>query len=540
MDLNTLIKTFLNENKTFLVGYIILMLAYPISSVILPKYYGKILEDLKSDQPLRIREAVFFILISNIMFVALDKCDAIFIPKLQAYIRTNVVQVIIQTYEDKYQEQEIGRLMAKIIRLPLVVQNLARQIRNYIIPIGLILVITVIQFARVRPSLGVFFAGILIGTTVAFIPALKRALSIAMDSNSDSDDVHELISELFDNILDIYGSNTYETEIKNLEKRQEENIQTYQKTFTYTNNLRTIFNLINLAWVIIMLAYVYKLYKSNIISLGNMVSVVITCGYIMNELGGFVGEMPDFIFNLGIFLNANHYIRNLDLTEYNRDIQPENYKNTGSVKFDNVTIQYEGKSPIINDFNLDIKPGESIAFMGQIGSGKSTLVKAMMKLLKITSGTIYINGYDIKNLPPSLVRSWIFYVGQNPVAFNRTFYENITYGVLGISKEKIQGLIQDYGLSNFFSGIDMDTMVGRKGSFLSGGQRMVMFLLRILLNQNKKIIILDEPTSSLDKATSELIIELIRKMTYGKTLIIVSHDPNISSIVDKTINIGSK
>lgn len=538
MDLTTLIKNFLKDNKGFLAGYLLFMLAYPISSVYLPQYYGQILEELKNDQQLRLREAIFLIIVSNAMFVALDKCDAIFIPKLQAYIRTNVVQVIIRTYEDKYQEQELGNLMAKIIRLPLVVRDIARQIRNYIIPIGIILMLTVVRFARVHASLGVFFAGILGITVIAFIPTLKHALSIAMESNDDSDDMHELIAELFDNILDIYGSNTYETEIKNLEKRQEESIQAYQKTFNYTNKLRTVFNLVNLAWVIIMLAYVYKLYKSNVITLGDMVSVVITCGYIMNELGGLVGEMPDFIFNLGIFMNANKYISTLDLTQYEtRDINPEDYTNTGSVKFDNVTIKYGDKDPVIKNFNLTINSGERVAFMGKIGSGKSTLVKAMMKLLKISDGAIYVNGCDIANLEPSTVRSWIFYVGQTPAAFNRTFYENITYGTTGVSRETVENLIAKYDLSKFFTGITMDTIVGRKGSFLSGGQRMVMFLLRILLNVNKKIIILDEPTSSLDEDTGKLIRNLIQTMTIGKTVIIVSHDPIMSTIVDRTIKL---
>ena len=541
MDLSDLIKIFLKDNKKFLLAYVLLMLAYPISSVYLPKYYGKLLEELKNEQPLQIKNVIILIVVSNIMFVALDKCDSIFMPKLQAYIRTNIVHTIIRAYEDKYQEQEIGKLMAKIVRLPLVIRDLTRQIRNYVIPICLILILTTFRFARIHTSLGVFFSGIFIGTFFAFIPALKRALYIAMKSDSDSDDVHELISELFDNILDIYGSNTVEDEIKNLEQIQTENIEAYQKTFTYTNTLRTAFNMVNLIWVVIMLAYVYKLYKSQIISLGDMVSVVVTCGYIMNELGGLVAEMPDFIYNLGIFLGANNYINSLDLGEYTETTQDDIKKysnNTGTITFDNVTVKYEDKKPTVQNFNLDIKPGERIAFIGKIGSGKSTLVKAMLKLLKITEGKIYVNGYDIQDIQPSIVRSWIFYVPQNPAAFNRTFYENITYGNRNVDKQTVENMIREYGLSNFFTGINMDTMVGRKGSFFSGGQRMVMFLLRISLNNHKKIIVLDEPTSSLDSDTSEIILKLIQKMTKHKTVIIVSHDPSISSFVDKTIEIG--
>ncbi len=205
--------------------------------------------------------------------------------------------------------------------------------------------------------------------------------------------------------------------------------------------------------------------------------------------------------------------------------------------FKDVGIAYGDKN-VIENFNLSIQPGECIALTGKIGAGKSSLVKALLKLLPYT-GEIYVDGKNTSTLDPSSVRAQVLYVRQNPLPFNRTLYENIVYGNETVTKSQISELFDMYDLHGFFRH-GLDTRVGKKGGKLSGGQKMVMFLLRIIIQKKKKIVVVDEPTSSLDPATASKIIEIIRDVTQKQTTIIITHDEKVSAIADRIIVVGPK
>jgi ABC-type bacteriocin/lantibiotic exporter with double-glycine peptidase domain len=206
----------------------------------------------------------------------------------------------------------------------------------------------------------------------------------------------------------------------------------------------------------------------------------------------------------------------------------------GSISFENISIIYD-KKEILKNFSLNIKPRESIIILGKIGSGKSSLIKSLLKLIKF-NGNIYIDGVNTKNISITDIRSGILYIRQNPLPFNRTFYENVMYGIENITKTDVDKIFLKYNLKTFFDK-DLNAKVGRKGNNLSGGQRMIMFLLRILIHDNKKIIILDEPTSSLDDDTSIIIMNIIKDIVKNQTTIIITHDTRLSNIVDRIIKL---
>ena len=531
MNVNQLIIEFLRDNKMYLVGYIIFMLAYPITSVLLPKYYGQIVDELKNDKPLSFKIVVFLLIGVNIMYLVLDRLDNVFIPKLQSYVKTNIVQVILQNYKDKFEEQELGKLISKIVKLPIIIRDLVRQIHNYIVPMSLILLFIPIRYFMIDRSLGIMVLTSMIVSFIVLIPITKDCLELSSTMEKDNENSNEHISELFDNLLDIYSMDTYDEEIKNLEKQQQESISVYKKTFNCTNKLRGIMNAFALATFLGSFVYAYQLYRQNKINLGNMISTAVTSMYIIGKIGSLSGEAPDLIFNIGAYHRISKYLYSMDNL---KPVKKEKYQvKHGEITFKDVGIKY-GNKKVINNFNLNIKPKDSVVIIGKIGSGKSSLIKALLKLTPYT-GNIYLDGQDISELDPSAVRSQILFVRQNPIPFNRTLYENIVYGNKHVTKNHVINLFDKYNLTSFFNH-NLDDKVGRKGDKLSGGQRQMIFLLRILLSK-KPIIILDEPTSSLDSESANYVLKILKDILNTRTVILITHDDKIGQTMNNKITI---
>ena len=199
----------------------------------------------------------------------------------------------------------------------------------------------------------------------------------------------------------------------------------------------------------------------------------------------------------------------------------------GVIEVRNVSYQYSQKNKIaLNNVSLKIQPGEKIAFVGHSGSGKSTMAKLLTKFLPLTIGSITINGDDIRQLSLKEIKRNIFFIPQNPRLFNRTLYHNITYSIKNPpSAKEIISVLENYKLDvvkKIFKE-KMNQPVGVDGSLLSGGQRQIVWLLRAMFNLSP-IIVMDEPTASLDPKLKRQMIEIIKKITVGKTVILISHD----------------
>jgi ABC-type multidrug transport system fused ATPase/permease subunit len=536
MNVNKLIGNFLRKNQGFLLSYILFMLAYPLTSVLLPKYYGQLFDDLKEGRKLKYKQPLVLLLVTNAMYTILDKIDSVFLPKLQAYVRTHIVRVVLENYKDKFQEQETGILISKIIKLPIVIRDLARQVRNYIVPIVLIVIAAVGRFMVIDRRLGAFaIVGVLILLAV-LIPYGRRCIRIAANVDHEADTIHEDIAELFDNLMDIYSMGTYDKEMAGLDRNQDEVIKRYQRSYDSTNNLRCAMNALGIVVFVSLSVYGYHLYKMDQIDLTDMLNVVLTSKYIIGKMGSFAGELPDMLFNLGTYMRSQEFLGQIAKNGEGQATETFQFPK-GQIVFKDVGIVYGDKN-VVQDFNLSIQPGECIALTGKIGAGKSSLVKGLLKLIPYT-GNIYVDGKDISTMDPSSVRSQVLYVRQNPLPFNRTLYENIVYGNETVTKRQVADLFDKYDLHSFFRH-DLDALVGKKGGRLSGGQKMVMFLLRIIIQRKKKVVVIDEPTSSLDPVTASKIIEIIRDVTRKQTTIIITHDKRVSDIADRVLVVGAK
>ena len=197
----------------------------------------------------------------------------------------------------------------------------------------------------------------------------------------------------------------------------------------------------------------------------------------------------------------------------------------GAVSFEHVSLRYPNADrDAVSDFNLDVKPGESIALVGLSGSGKTSVVSMLPRFWNPTSGRILIDGVDAKDVTLSSLRSQIAIVSQDVVLFDGTIRENIAYAMPDVSEEALAGAVEAASLKDFIESLPLglDTPVGEAGSRLSGGQKQRISIARAIL-RNTPILILDEATSALDSESETAVKAALDRLMKERTTFIVAH-----------------
>ncbi|GAA5206120.1 ABC transporter ATP-binding protein [Microbacterium kyungheense] len=197
----------------------------------------------------------------------------------------------------------------------------------------------------------------------------------------------------------------------------------------------------------------------------------------------------------------------------------------GHVELQHVTHRYAGADrDAVHDVSLDIEPGETVAFVGSSGSGKSTMLNLVLGFVRPTAGRIVLDGQDMQDLDLRTVRRSVSVVPQESVLFEGTIRENIAYGLDDVSDERLRDALRDANAAEFVDTLPdgWDTVVGERGARLSGGQRQRLAIARALV-RDPRILLLDEATSALDPESEELVKEALNRLMKGRTTLVVAH-----------------
>ena len=196
----------------------------------------------------------------------------------------------------------------------------------------------------------------------------------------------------------------------------------------------------------------------------------------------------------------------------------------GEVKYNNVTFGYNKSVPVVIDANITIRPGETVALVGQSGSGKSTMADLLPRFYDVDKGQITVDGIDVRDLTVHDLRSYMGNVNQEAILFNDSFYNNITFGVKDATMEQVIAAAKVANAHEFIMASEhgYDTNIGDRGCRLSGGQRQRVSIARAIL-KNPPILILDEATSALDSESEHLVQEALDRLMKDRTTLIIAH-----------------
>jgi len=209
----------------------------------------------------------------------------------------------------------------------------------------------------------------------------------------------------------------------------------------------------------------------------------------------------------------------------------------GEVEFRNVSFHYsDDPTPVLEEINLRAHAGQTIAFVGETGAGKSTLVKLISRFYDPTNGAILVDGIDIRAVTQNSLRRQMGVVLQDPFLFSGTIRDNIGYGALDAADDAIIAAAQAVGAHEFILKLEKgyETLVGEGGAILSGGQKQLISFARALL-ADPRVLILDEATSSVDTQTERIIQSALERLFKGRTSFVIAHRLSTITRADKIV-----
>jgi ABC-type multidrug transport system fused ATPase/permease subunit len=208
----------------------------------------------------------------------------------------------------------------------------------------------------------------------------------------------------------------------------------------------------------------------------------------------------------------------------------------GEIRFEHVYFKYNEDEPVLEDFSLNIRAGETLALVGHTGSGKSSIAKLIARFYEFQEGQILVDGRDIRTLDLESYRSFLGIVTQTPFLFDGTVAENIRYGGHDASDEDVLSVARQVGGGDWLDSLPngLETQVGERGASLSMGQRQLVALARVML-QDPSIFILDEATASVDPLTETLIQEGLEEVMKRRTSIVIAHRLSTIKHADRII-----
>lgn len=276
--------------------------------------------------------------------------------------------------------------------------------------------------------------------------------------------------------------------------------------------------------IFFILWYGATLVQDGKMTIGQLVSFISYTAII----GGAIGSLGNFYTEIVTALGGTERIREIlaESTEVNVPVQVARIPVKGHIVFNNVKFEYPSRPDVsvLKGIELDIRPGQKVALVGQSGSGKSTIASLLIRLYPLQEGQVTLDGVDINSIDLSSYRAVFATVPQEVLLFGGTIRENIRYGRPDATDEQV---IEAAKISNSWEFIQsfpdgLDTIVGERGIKLSGGQRQRIAIARAVL-RNPDVLILDEATSSLDAESEKLVQEALDRLLEGRTAIIIAH-----------------
>ena len=439
-------------------------------------------------------------------------------------IRTKLFSKIISFKMSYYNKSSVGRLVTRTVNDMETIASIFSQ-GLFMIVADLILmfsVLSVMLILSLKLSLIIFLVlpFILVATRL-FQMAMKVAFNQVRNEVAN---LNSFVQERLSGIKEIQIFNRQLIEYDNFKKINERHKQAWLKTVWYNSIFFPISEISTSITVglIVWYAGFNNIAVENSISLGTIFLFIQLSQMLFRPLRQIADKFNTL--QMGM-VAANRVFKILDTEEFVNDFGKIKSKSIkGNILFDKVNFGYDKDNIIIKNLSLKIKKGERIAIVGPTGSGKSTIIKLILRFFELNSGKINIDDVNIKDYSLKNLRSQISLVSQDIFLFADSIYNNISLFNKEISDKDVEVAAKEIGILDFINNLPggFNYNVKERGVMLSEGQRQLISFLRAYVS-NPKILILDEATSSIDSRTEQLIQYATNKIIEGKTSIIIAH-----------------
>ena len=450
-------------------------------------------------------------------------------------IRNKLFSKIISFKMSYYNKSSIGRLVTRTVNDMETIASIFSQGLFMIIAdlILMLSVLTVMVILSLKLSIIIFLIlPFIIVATRLFQMAMKVAFNQVRNEVAN---LNSFVQERLSGMKEIQIFNRQKIEYENFKNINDRHKQAWLKTVWYNSIFFPISEISTSITIGLLVWYAgfNNIADENSISLGTIFLFIQLSQMLFRPLRQIADKFNTL--QMGM-VAANRVFKILDTDEFVKDTGTNLDEVKGEIIFDKVNFSYEVNNPIIKNLSIEIKSGERVAIVGPTGSGKSTIIKLILRFFEINSGKIYVDGTSIEKFSLKNLRSQISLVSQDIFLFADSIYNNISLFKKNISKDKIENAAKEIGILEFINKLPggFNYNVKERGVMLSEGQRQLISFLRAYVS-NPKILILDEATSSIDSKTEQLIQYATNKIIEGKTSIIIAHRLSTILNADKII-----
>ncbi len=455
------------------------------------------------------------------------------VRKIEHNLRSCLIQKLQSLSISFHRNNSSGKLLSKIMRDCENIESIMSQLFRTAFTIIVDSLIAIVITMKKSPIVLLFFLGVIPLEIIALRSLKKKIKKENTDFRSEIEETQSEVSEMLELIPVTRAHGLQNREITKMGKR----LDAIMNVGYQLDKSTWIFAAIS--WVIMQVSQLaclaftgYLAYKKKI-TVGEVVLYQTYFSQIAGQVNSLFNIYPQITKGLESINSVSEVLTD-DRYEINNKIIPITDLK-GKVEFRDIKYKYEdGASYVLDDFSVTVNPGESIAFVGGSGAGKSTILNLLIGFDRPQSGKILIDGINMTNLDLTEFRKQIAVVPQNTILFSGTIRDNIAYGSDNVSDLEIKKVLEDVGLWNIVNGLPdgMYSHLGVHGSKLSGGQKQRISIARALL-RDPKIIIFDEATSALDSKSEKQVQKAVDKMMKHCTTFLVAHRLSTIKNADK-------
>lgn len=539
-----LIHEFIMKHKYVVGLYVIYLCIIPLKDIGVPHLFGKLVSSIENKtsllEPLMWLFAISIIV--NLGYSLLDYLEVELNPQLHAFVREKIVRHIMARTSENVEDIEAGVLVTKLLKIPTALGRYMNQWKYTFIPLIVLSIAAITYFSYYNVILGVLLAALIVVCMVVMYACIKTCFKPAYQSEKMISTIFEQVDDLFRNLTDVTNASEEDNEFSRMSDIEKVYRRYIKDTLVCSLKLRFLLVPFNTLYFATFIYICYTQVKSNKMKAATFVALVIILFRVFNTVWDISGTLNDTTIRWGLLRQSLDVING-----YGKGQQPHGagtisdalggtMSGGGSgIEMKGIYFSY-GHKQILSNFDLTVGRNESMVLVGSNGAGKTTILKLLLKQIRPDRGEISYNGTPYSALTAAALRQHIGYVPQNPVLFNRTVFENITYGLPNVSRNDVDSLVTSLKLDAMFASFPkgLDTPCGKYGASLSGGQRQVIYILRTIL-RNPDIVLMDEPTASIDQHTKHVVYDLLAKLTKDRTIIIVTHDEELKRHADKVV-----
>ena len=455
-------------------------------------------------------------------------------------IRWQAHRYLLKQSVSFYSDDFAGRIATKVMQTSLSVRETVMKLLDVLVYISVYFTSMIVMVGqadwRLMAPMLIWLAAY-VAIQFYFVPKLKAISEKQADARST---MTGRIVDSYTNIntVKLFSHSKRETEYA--EEGMKEFLGTVHKQMRLATGINISVEIINYLLVFSIAAVSIMLWIDNVLSVG-AIAIAISLALRVNGMSHWImWEISSLFENLGTVTDGMNTLAK-PITINDKPNATELKVTQGSIKFDNVNFHYGENKGVINDLTLEIKPGEKIGLVGRSGAGKSTLVNLLLRFHDIESGSISIDGHDLRDVTQDSLRSQIGMVSQDTSLLHRSIRDNIKYGRPDASDDELfaatkQAQAHEFieTLTDSFGSKGYDAQVGERGVKLSGGQRQRIAISRVLL-KDAPLLILDEATSALDSEVEAAIQDSLDELMEGKTVIAIAHRLSTIAAMDRLL-----